>query len=168
MSRVVPSRDGLERTALIGQNEKSAHTPVQPMGRQFEKAIRRTVATCGLCAGAIALLAMLSWVFGNWRIGALGDDYVPMAPVTALMLILLSGGLVVYRRWSASRAARRFALFALASIGGLGLLIWAQRLIGIQTSVERWLTPATYTAGGVPVGLMSPLTALTIPLYIRA
>jgi signal transduction histidine kinase len=111
---------------------------------------------------------MLSWVFGNWRIGALGDDYVPMAPVTALMLILLSGGLVVYRRWPASRAARRFALFALASIGGLGLLIWAQRLIGIQTSVERWLTPATYTAGGVPVGLMSPLTALTILLAALA
>ena len=35
----------------------------------------------------MALLAMLSWVFGNWKIGALGDDYVPMAPSDGLMLI---------------------------------------------------------------------------------
>ena len=133
-------------------------------GSEFGKARRRMVALYSLCAGAIALLAMLSWVFGNWRIGALGDDFVPMAPVTALMLILLSGGLVVYSRWPASRAARRVAFFAVASVGGFGLLIWAQRVIGLQASVERWLTPATYTAEGVPVGLMSPLTALTILL----
>ena len=111
---------------------------------------------------------MLSWVLGNWKIGALGEDYVPMAPVTALMLILLSGGLFVSSRWPASRVARGFAFFAVASVGGFGLLIWGQRWIGHQSSVERWLAPAIYTAGGVPVGLMSPLTALTILLAALA
>ena len=136
--------------------------------KQDARTPSRIVAICGLCAGAIALLALLSWVSGNWKIGALGDDYVPMAPVTALMLMLLGGGLVVYSRWPAGRAARQLAFFAVASVGGVGLLVWAQRVIGLRTSIERWLTPATYTAEGVPVGLMSPLTALTILLAALA
>ncbi|RPI14294.1 MAG: hypothetical protein EHM65_04720, partial [Acidobacteriales bacterium] len=89
-------------------------------GSQFEKAGSRMVALCGICAGAIALLAMLSWVFGSWQIGALGDAYVPMAPVTAWMLILFSGGLVAHSRWPVSRTARRFAFCAIASLGVLG------------------------------------------------
>ena len=91
-----------------------------------------------------------------------------MAPVTGWMLILLSGGLVVHSRWPASRAARRFAFCAVASLVGLGLLVWAPRLIGLQTSVELWLAPTTYTEEGVPVGLMSPLTGLTILLAALA
>jgi signal transduction histidine kinase len=136
-------------------------------GGQFEKAAR-PAAICGLCAGAIALLALLSWVFGNWRIGALGAGYVPVAPATALMLMLLSGGLVMHSRWPGSRTVRRFAIFAVSGAVGLGVFIWAQRVLGVQASLEHWLAPPTYTAAGVPVGLMSPLTALTLRLAALA
>ena len=125
-------------------------------------------ALCSLGAGAIALLALLSWVSGNWKLGTLGTAYVPMAPVTGWMLILLSGGLLAHSRWPASRAARRCAFGAVASLAGLGLLVWAPRIGGLQTSVELWLAPTAYTVEGVPVGIMSPLTGLTISLATLA
>ena len=133
-----------------------------PMGSHLEKTLRRVVAVCSLGAGALALLAFVGWVFGNWKIGALGNNYVPMAPSTALMLILLSGGLFLHSRWPASRAARRLALLAGSSVGSMSLLVWSQRFLGYQLPVERWLAPATAAVGAIPVGLTSPLTALTV------
>jgi len=133
-----------------------------PIGSQLEKTLRQVVAVCSLSAGALALLALVGWVFGNWKIGALGNNYVPMAPSTALMLILLSSGLVLQSRWPDSRAARRLALLAGSSVGSMSLLVWSQRFLGYQLPVERWLAPATAAVGAIPVSLTSPLTALTV------
>ncbi|MFI5397467.1 MAG: hypothetical protein ACHQ9S_18160 [Candidatus Binatia bacterium] len=92
---------------------------------QREQASRRGVEACAIAAGAVALLVLLSWVSNAWQIGALGSEYTPMAPSTACLIILLSGGVVSYHRWPFSPATRAFAFFAVCSVVAMSLLVWA-------------------------------------------
>ena len=79
-----------------------------------------------LCSGAafaIALLAELGWLFHSRPLTGGWGRYLPMAPVSALAVLLLSGGVFSQARWSAHRLSRRLAL-ALAGLPALlGLLV---------------------------------------------
>jgi signal transduction histidine kinase len=102
---------------------------------------------------------LLTWVSDEWRVGALGRDYVPMAPSTACLMILLSCGVFLRSRWPSIPATQRFGFVAVSSVGFMSLLVWAQFLLGFELPVERWLAPTTVRVGGIPIGRMSPLTA---------
>ena len=101
----------------------------------------------------VALLVLLSWTLRRWRLGALGSGYVPMAPSTAGLIILLGGAIFVYNRWP-GLATRYASLLAAVSTGGISLLMWVQNLRGVEPSLEKWLVPAVATTAGIPVGRM--------------
>ena len=107
----------------------------------FDEAFRRSTELCAAAAGGLAFLALLSWGLDAWRIGALGRDYVPMAPSTACLPILLSCAVVGRGRFPARLAANRFAVVVALTAGAMSLLVWAQHLFGFELPVERWLAP---------------------------
>jgi PAS domain-containing protein len=126
------------------------------------KTSRRFAEICAAGAGAMGTLALLSWVFADWRIAALGQGYIPTAPSTAGLMILL-GGAVFLRSYSPTKAiATGVGFLALLSAAGMSLLVLAQSLLGFELPVERWLMPTMEKVGDIPIGRMSPLTAAAL------
>jgi len=63
---------------------------------------------------AIASLALLSWISGQWRAGAMGRNDVPMAPSTALSFLVLAGAAWLGHRRANSATAQRCSVLLLA------------------------------------------------------
>ena len=113
---------------------------------------------------ALAGVAVLAeWMAGTLRIARISEQFVPMAPATALCFVALGLGSLFHRR-NANQArlravAQGTAIFAL----GVSALILVEHSIAnvseIRLDIEQWLTPAMDSAQGLVVGRMSPLTA---------
>jgi hypothetical protein len=115
-----------------------------------------------LCAGAafgIALLALAGWLLGIRFLAGQWSGAIPMAPSTAMALLLLTGGVISHARWSAGRLSYYFALACVGISASLGLLVLAQFIVGFDSGVERVLARTNELFGQTPLGRMSPLTA---------
>jgi signal transduction histidine kinase len=130
--------------------------------------IRRPAQACAALAGALALFALLAWTAGDWRIAACGAKFVPMAPSTALAILLLSCAIFVHHCRPSARFARAGVHAAVFGATALGLLVQMQTRFGRELPIEGWLSGATEQMGGVPLGRMSPLTASTLVLCALA
>jgi PAS domain S-box-containing protein len=87
-----------------------------------------------------------------------------MAPSTALVIAALGAGLFAWSRWPAHRRARQFTACAAALASGLAILILMRHLGGFNVQWERFLAQASQSAEGIPLGRMSPVTALAVLL----
>lgn len=111
--------------------------------------------------GALALFVLLVWLFGDWRAMTLGQGYVPMAPSTAIGFLLLASGIFLGHRLPSHPANRSVALLGIAATMILGLVALLQ-VFGIELPIESWFSPSQYQVDGIPVGRMSPLTAIML------
>ena len=120
-----------------------------------------------ICAGitaGIALLSLLGWVSGmRFLAGQLGT-YLPMAPSTALAFLLLSGALFSIAHLPLLRSGRPFALTAVSIVLLMGLFVLVQLIFGINFGVEQVLFRTNELLGSIPLGRMSPLTAIAFLL----
>ncbi len=124
-----------------------------------DRIIPRAAAVCAAGAGVLALAVLTSWWSGHWRLLALGEGYMPMAPSSALLILGLSLAALLRTRPSPTRTARLTeTVCVLLALGG-GLVYWLQFRFGFAAPVEHWFSRSAETVGGVPVGRMSPLTA---------
>ena len=112
----------------------------------------------------VALLVLFLWLSGQWRLGTLGSNWIPMAPSTALLLLALASAAWLGQRRPDSAPEYRFGLAVGLSVLAMSLLIGIQILFDVHLPVERWLTNTSETVGQIPVGRMSPLTAVVFLL----
>jgi PAS domain S-box-containing protein len=130
--------------------------PPLPIARRF------ALAAAG-AATALGVFALATWGLGDWRIATFGPDYVPMAPITALLVTLLGVQLLLRLRWPASRAAGAARwLIPVATITVCALEL-ARSVWGFVLPWDSWTGPGL-RIGGSLVGRMSPLTATTLLL----
>jgi len=119
-------------------------------------------------AGGIGLFTLVAWGLDSWKLVTLGSDYIPMAPITALLFALLAASLAVRLRpaarplvaW-ATHAGLMFA--ALAALAELFRLIRPMRL-----PWDRWGFGVETDFGVMQIGQMAPLTAGVFILTILA
>ena len=116
---------------------------------------------CVIGPGLLAFLVLLSWISGRPMLGAFGPEYIPMAPGTAGLMILLSGSLFLQRHRPSTRSTRRFGTFSIIIVGVISLLVLSQTFIGLDFPLEQWLASRAKTARDIPLGRMSPLTAFS-------
>lgn len=137
-------------------------------GSSLEAKVRWLARLCAASGGGLALIAGVSWVFNRWSFTTFGPEYVPMAPSTALMMVLLSVAAWLRATPESHRAARSVesACSWLVLIAGMVFLLLT--VFGFGLSVAHWLTPGGETMGGIPVGRMSPLTAVCFVLAATA
>ena len=123
---------------------------------------------CAFIAAGIAGLALAGWQLKARFLAGQWGDYIPMAPSTALAFLLLGGALFSSARWPGQRVSRAFALAALSLVSSLGLLVLAQFVTGIDLGLEQALFRVNETLGQLPLGRMSPLTAISFLLESAA
>ena len=128
-----------------------------------EKSPRAPQFCAGIAAG-IALLALLGWVSGVRLLAGQLGIYVPMAPSTALAFLLLSGVLFRFAHLQVLRLSRLFALTAVSIVLWIGLFVLVQFIFGINFGIEQVLSRTNEWLGSMPLGRMSPLTAIAFLL----
>lgn len=116
-------------------------------------------------AAGLGGLALVAWEFNALTVAALGPDYVPMAPLTAVLFVLL-GGLLAWRCFQAETDALDPRLVwggavVTAVVCGLEL---AQAWHGLALPWQGWMIGETTHIGGIPLAHMSNLTAVSFLL----
>lgn len=125
----------------------------------FSRLMRTAAALFATAGGVLALAGLTAWIGGRWHWLAFGEEHVPMAPSTALLLLLLCIAALL-RASVKNRPAAGVAelLCTLTALAG-GALLLLQRGFGFAFPLESWLAPIPEMVGAIPVGRMSPLTA---------
>ncbi len=134
-----------------------ASLPREPVSRQLAQ-------VCGSLLCGISLLTVTSWASGWPLIAQWGANYVPIAPSTALAIAVLGAGLFAWSRWPAYPRARQFTACAAVLGSGLAVLLLMPYLGGFNLDWERFLVPAPGSFEEIPVGRMSPVTAIAVLL----
>lgn len=124
-----------------------------------ESRTRRWAQLCFAAVSGLCLLVLLSWASGRWQLGTMGSQNIPMAPSTAISLLGLAATAWLWQSRPASVAANRFGRIVALAVLAVSLLVWARFLFGIGLPSFSPVR-TTETVGQIPVGRMSPLTAL--------
>jgi PAS domain S-box-containing protein len=112
-------------------------------------------------ATGLGLLALLGWISGHTLLASFGGSLMPMAPGAALLFVLLGVSLYFRSRFPSSRWTYLMGM-ALGSFAALAaILLLALPAATIDNSIEHLGMSISGTFHGVPLGQMSPLTALS-------
>ena len=122
-------------------------------------AIRRASGLCAGAAGATAFLVLLTWITGRWMLGTLGAGYVPMAPSAAGVVLLLSLSVFLNTHRPGRALSTGLCWFSVVYAAVLCTLFLAFPVLGLEDVFPHWMVPVKAEVRGVPVGVMSPLTA---------
>ncbi len=114
---------------------------------------------CAAAAAALGLLALAGWLIGLRPLAAWVPGQIPMAPSTAVLFVLF--GTLVALREPIARAPGRLRLVRWLALPGTALaaVLLVASARGVTSNLENLGLTLAGTAGGAPVGHMSPLTA---------
>ena len=108
---------------------------------------------------ALAIMAILGWIFDITQLASFGSDKIPMALSTAVLFAAYGLVILFYRRLSSSKISLRLAI-AFSYFGVFfALLMLYLSLNGIRLSAEHLGITLSGQVDGLVVGHMSPVTA---------
>jgi diguanylate cyclase (GGDEF)-like protein/PAS domain S-box-containing protein len=109
--------------------------------------------------------ALAGWLFDSIIIASIHKSFIPMAPSSALFFIILSGALLIHRRFPDSPAARIMATAAALFVAVTSVAILADYYLGaIELNIEGLIPFSTGMLDAVPTGRMSPISAASFSL----
>ncbi|MDP2654317.1 MAG: PAS domain S-box protein [Candidatus Omnitrophota bacterium] len=112
-------------------------------------------------ASLVAVLGILSYIPGLAIFGNIRPEFIPIAPSTALILLFLS-----VLTWVGNHLPPGRALSVAVALAGCsafyGLLRCGEHLAGGQRSFENVIFPDLGRLGGIPIGIMSPITGTLV------
>ncbi|MBT4520559.1 MAG: PAS domain-containing protein [Halieaceae bacterium] len=124
----------------------------------MKHALKLLPTICASAAIAIAIMGLLGYVPGLAILGSVKENYIPMAPSTAISFVLLGSVLATVRPQPLPEA-RAMVFMVIASLVLLfGLLEVAGSFSGLDLNFEDRIVPAAGNLAGVPIGRMSPAT----------
>jgi PAS domain S-box-containing protein len=121
---------------------------------------RHVGAASGIAVALLGIVVLLSWAAGRWHLLTFGSGFVPTAPSTALLFVLLGGALMTRALRPDDDRADRLGFGLALAVLLLALGVGATPTVGPIVPLEDWLGPPAQRMGGLRVGRMSPLTPL--------
>lgn len=107
----------------------------------------------------LAVATLVTFLIGEWKLLSFGSSYIPMAPVTAFLFIINSILIIL------QTTRLKFSVIKYLIIIGISLIDISSgysiihAVIPALPSLEETLFNAQEQVSGIPVGVMSPLTA---------
>lgn len=118
---------------------------------------------CMYITAAISALSLSAWATGSLIFASYSLKYIPIAPSTALMFLLLSSSFLYYLYRADRPSGRPAASVSACMTLLLCSILLGGYLLGATFEAEHLgLNPAPYTVNHIPAGHMSPITALTL------
>ena len=115
---------------------------------------------CAFVTVLIALLGLFGYMPGFRILGSLSEDYIPMAPSTAISFIVLGAVLLSLGKSIPTGAAALMAATATGCVSIFGLLCAVDFWLDMGLNLEDRLIPAAGTLNGIPVARMAPVTGV--------
>ncbi len=106
----------------------------------------------------IAVFGLLGYIPGLAFLGRVREDYIPMAPSTALSFIILGFILIIINIKRLPELKSNILMILALLVSLFGILEVAGHFIGIDLNFENTLVPFAGTLGEIPVARMSPAT----------
>ena len=128
----------------------------------------RLVYLCAYAAMGIALLSLIGWMTGMRILAGQWDNLIPMAPLSTLFFLLFGSALFSHIRWPVQRRSRLFVLAAMSVVSFFTLILLGQFIIGFDLGVEKALFFTNQLVDQIPIGRMSPVTAISFLLESTA
>lgn len=125
---------------------------------------QRLIRVCCFIVIGLSVLSLSGWMAGMTVLASLNPDYIPMAPSTALSLLLVSMSLLSYLPRSGGRSGSRIGLVMLPPVIIFCLYTVTLFFWDYAVDIETYLVRTPKTFGGVPSGHMSPLTSVLLLL----
>ncbi|MBI5683698.1 MAG: PAS domain S-box protein [Verrucomicrobia bacterium] len=115
---------------------------------------------CGAATASIGALALAGWVTGLRELAGVSDQWIPMAPNTAVAFIALGSALSLVQH--GGHRSILVARLLSATVCTVVLLRLSESVTGADLGVDRWVfnVPAE-SMGTIPVGQMASVTALS-------
>lgn len=120
--------------------------------------LKRATLVCSAVAMALGALGLVGWISGLRVLASLSPIYIPMAPDTAVIFLVLGSILFSNTVRPLSRRRRLFFGIVTAGIVMYGLAKSIEYFVKIDLTFEDILFPITEQLGSFPIGRMSPLT----------
>jgi signal transduction histidine kinase len=118
------------------------------------------VQVAGSSVAALGIIAMAGWLLDLPIIAAFGSDTVPMAPSTALLFVT-HGLLLLIRAGATPRGpVMRSSRIVEVAAALVAIILLALSSLGIRSNVEHLGFDISGNIRGVPIGHISPVTAL--------
>lgn len=108
----------------------------------------------------ICVMGLLSYLPGLRIIGSLNNDYIPMAPSTAISFLIMDLIIIFIPYFIKIDFFRRISYFLISSLLFFILSIFFSILFNKRLNPENYFFPISETLNGIPIGKMSPSTAL--------
>jgi diguanylate cyclase (GGDEF)-like protein/PAS domain S-box-containing protein len=128
----------------------------------------RGEALCVACACIISLLAGIGWLFNRPVLASFNPNFIPMAPVTALIFLGLCGAWLFQRIFPARHWMRRLVQAALVGMLIIVIFLALRYFTGLGPDFEKILYPTPPMFGQFSSARMSPMSALGFFLAIMA
>ena len=115
-------------------------------------------------AAVVAVAGLLGYVPGLRVLSSVRPDYVPMAPSSAFCFLVLSAVLYVQSRQPRPGRGRGALAAPALLVAVFSLLNFIGTIAGMDLSLEGRLVPEAGRLGNIPIGRMSPATAVAFVL----
>jgi len=130
---------------------------IQP-STQTQIPFQRPIRLCAGFVGLVGGITLLGWVLGLPFLSSSGSGTIPMAPSTAILFMLYAAALF-HRSCSPYRGASWTGLLIVLA-GGVVTLLFILSIQGIYLETEHLGIAIIHPAGEIPIGHISPATAL--------
>ena len=120
--------------------------------------LRKTVVLCGGGAALLGVLGLVGWASGVLVLARIDPSYIPMAPDTAAVFVILGLILLARVRGVLPDQARVISAVVVALTSIYGLLKLIEYFTKSDLTFETLLFPVTDKLGAFPIGRMSPIT----------
>ena len=126
--------------------------------KHYNKSIRGLSIFGNIGAVTIAALGLLSYMPGLGLLGSIREDYIPMAPSTAISFIILACCLYAMNTTMLSRLKLGISFTAVILVLLFGFLEVLGFYLGMDLNFEESIVPAAGHLNGIPIARMSPAT----------
>ena len=121
---------------------------------------RPVSAICVLVVLAAGGTSLAGWWFGHMVLAGLTQEWIPMAPSTALLFVLCGVALLLRLFLHRSLGAWWASTLMVSACGSIALILLTLSSRGIHPALEHLGMTITGAVGLAPIGHMSPVAAL--------
>lgn len=107
----------------------------------------------------ISVVTLMAYIFGQWRVISFGPDYIPMAPLTALLFFLFSIVLILQFSSLSQQTKFRVSIIGLSIIFGVSAVSLSHGVFLFVPDINAILFHNSEMVAGFPVAKTSPVTA---------
>jgi len=120
--------------------------------------LRRSAILGATISSITAVLGLIGYIPGFGVLGSIQEEFIPMAPSTAISFLILNLFILLLPRIDWQRRNTIIGCFLALIVSLFGILETFDAFLGTDLNLENLLFPSGGTLGSIPIARMSPST----------